>query len=52
MSAYARLRFHNPDTRAAVTFPAFIEHYLEQSHCNLGGLPPDFSAICWSKDTV
>ncbi|MEZ4622934.1 MAG: NACHT domain-containing protein [Caldilineaceae bacterium] len=42
LSAYARLRFHNPDTRAAVTFPAFIEHYLEQSHCNLGGLPPDF----------
>ncbi len=42
LSAYARLHFHGGDAGAATTFPDFIQHYLQQSHCNITGLPADF----------
>jgi transcriptional regulator with XRE-family HTH domain len=42
LSAYARLRFRGSDVGAVTTFPTFIQHYLQQNHCNIGGLPPEF----------
>ncbi|MCE7984309.1 MAG: NACHT domain-containing protein [Caldilinea sp. CFX5] len=44
LSAYARLRFRPSQENDALTFPDFIQRYLRQSHCNIGGLPPDFFA--------
>lgn len=42
LSAYARLRFRPEMASEAVTFPQFIQRYLAQNHCNIGGLPSDF----------
>jgi formylglycine-generating enzyme required for sulfatase activity/transcriptional regulator with XRE-family HTH domain len=42
LSAYARLRFRPGQESDALTFPDFIQRYLRQSHCNIGGLPTDF----------
>ena len=44
LSAYARLRFHSSQGNETLTFPDFIQHYLKQSHCTIGGLPPAFFA--------